>query len=234
MEQDLSTSAVNDLAPPASETQSAVSWGAVFAGAAVALALSFVLVALAAGFRLKLASPWPIARSDLAGFTPILGSSMIVIQVVSSALGGYLAGRLRTKWTNVHDHEVHFRDTAHGLLAWAVATVMGVVIAATVLAPLARPTTEAMVSSAAVQNDVPALAAGDVANANAPVDAAALRARAERDANIAAQFSFFMGIGLLLGAFTACVAAAIGGLRREEMHGKFWTEHARVARPVGP
>ncbi len=230
MERDLTTSAPDDGAPPAGEAHSAVSWGAVIAGAVAALAASFALMAVAAGFGLKLGSPWPGGRSDLADFSPILGSSMIAVQVLSSAPGGYLAGRLRTKWTNVHGHEVHFRDTAHGLLAWAVSTLMGVVLAASVLTPL----TERTAVAAAVQSDVAASAAGAVPNAGARPDPAALQRRADRDANIAAQFSLFMGIGLLLGAFTGCVAAAIGGLRRDEMHATFWTEYARAGGAVRP
>jgi hypothetical protein len=172
------------------EAQSAVSWGAIFAGAVAALALSFVLLALAAGFGMKLTSPWPGARPSLADFTPILGAWTIAVQVLASALGGYLAGRLRTKWLNVHGHEVHFRDTAHGLLVWALSTVGGVVLAATVLAPAAT--------------SVAALAT----------------LAADHDANVAAQFSLFLAIGLLLGAFIACVAAALGGMRRDEMHAR--------------
>jgi hypothetical protein len=49
---------------------------------------------------------------------------LIVTQIAASALGGYLGGRLRTKWTNVHTDEVYFRDTAHGLLVWAVGMVI--------------------------------------------------------------------------------------------------------------
>lgn len=182
----------NDLSAPVfgDETQSALSWSAIFAGAVTALAVAFVLTGLAAGFGMRLASPWPGAHPMLAGFNPILGAWMITVQVLSSALGGYLTGRLRTKWLNVHTHEVHFRDTAHGLLAWALSTVAGSVLVATVLAP------------------------GDIADAlagAAPLDVA-------RQANIAAQFSLFMAIGLLLSAFIASVAAAIGGLRRDEMH----------------
>jgi hypothetical protein len=188
MERDLSMSTVNDVSHIPEESQSAVSWGAIFAGAVAALALSFVLLALAAGFGLKLASPWPGARPELADFSPILGAWMIVVQVLSSALGGYLAGRLRTKWLNVHSHEVHFRDTAHGLLVWALSTVAGVVMAATLLP--------------------------------APVQQAAATALTltECDARVSAQFSLFLAVGLLLGAFVASVAAALGGLRRDEMH----------------
>ena len=157
----------------------------------------------------------------------MLGASMIVIQVLASALGGYLAGRLRTKWTGVHGHEVHFRDTAHGLLTWAASTLAGVILAVTVLAPLTQGTTAAVVASAAVQGPA-ATTAADAPVAGSVVDPMVLQRRAEREANLAAQFSLFMAIGLLLGAFTACVAAAIGGLRRDEMHARFWTEQSRV------
>ena len=50
---------------------------------------------------------------------------MIVVALLASAMGGYVAGRLRTRWVGVHTHEVYFRDTAHGFLAWALATVIG-------------------------------------------------------------------------------------------------------------
>ena len=121
----------------AEEGHSAISWSAILAGAAAALAASVVLLALAAGFGLKLAAPWPVTGATFDGFNPTLGAILVVIQVLSAALGGYLAGRLRTKWVNVHSHEVHFRDTAHGLLVWAVSTVAGVGLAVTALAPAA-------------------------------------------------------------------------------------------------
>ena len=47
-----------------------------------------------------------------------------VVQLLASAIGGYLAGRLCTRWVTVHTNEVFFRDTAHGFLAWAVATLL--------------------------------------------------------------------------------------------------------------
>jgi hypothetical protein len=48
---------------------------------------------------------------------------LIVTQWLSAAVGGYIAGRLRTRWIGTHTHEVFFRDTAHGLITWAVATL---------------------------------------------------------------------------------------------------------------
>jgi hypothetical protein len=178
----------HDTAPAVDETTSAVSWGAIVAGAAVSIALTFTLTTLASGFELKLAAPWPGAPPSLEDFSPMLGAAMIVVQVIALGVGGYLAGRLRSKWVNVHTHEVFFRDTAHGFLVWAVSAAIGIGLAATVLA--------------------------------APVDKAALADMTARDASLAAQASFFLGFGLLLGAFVASSAAALGGLRRDEMHSK--------------
>lgn len=102
---------------------SAVSWAAVLAGAAAAAALSLILLLLGAGLGLSAVSPW---AGDGAG-AKALGVAGIVwlalTQIAASGLGGYLAGRLRVRWRDTDVDEVHFRDTAHGLLSWAVATL---------------------------------------------------------------------------------------------------------------
>jgi hypothetical protein len=102
---------------------SAVSWGAIVAGAAAAASLSLILLILGVGLGLSSVSPW--ARDGVSATT--FGVSTILwltlTQLLASAMGGYLAGRLRTKWTEVHTDEVYFRDTAHGFLAWAVASL---------------------------------------------------------------------------------------------------------------
>src|SRR5471032_900632 len=100
---------------------SGVSWGAIFAGAAAAAALSFVLLILGFGLGLSAVSPWsyndaPVARATIGW--------IIFMELASAGIGGYIAGRLRVKWASVHTDEVYFRDTAHGLLAWAVATLL--------------------------------------------------------------------------------------------------------------
>jgi hypothetical protein len=215
---------LTDVALAAEETHSAVSWPAIFAGAVASLALSFVLVGLAAGFGFALANPWPGPGGPTGSFTPIAGAVMIAVQVLSAALGGYLAGRLRTRWLNVHSHEVHFRDTAHGLLVWALATVLGAVMVTTVLAPAGRLAADVAVDQAVAAQ---AAAPGPTALPPAP-DPAVLQLNAEREAHIAAQISFFIAFGLLLSAFTACVAAAIGGMRRDEMVVKYRSELPRV------
>ncbi|HEY3453881.1 MAG TPA: hypothetical protein VGK64_04710 [Bryobacteraceae bacterium] len=103
---------------------SGVSWGAIIAGAFVAAALSLSLLALGAGFGLLSVSPWAHAGASASVVTAAAIIWLVVIQVIASGTGGYLAGRLRTKWTAIHSDEVYFRDTAHGLIAWAVAVVI--------------------------------------------------------------------------------------------------------------
>jgi hypothetical protein len=102
---------------------SGVSWGAIFAGAAGAAALTLLLLMLGVGLGLSSVSPW----SDKGASAAAIGVATIVwltfTQLAASGMGGYLAGRLRTKWAAVHTDEVYFRDTAHGFLAWAVASL---------------------------------------------------------------------------------------------------------------
>jgi hypothetical protein len=103
---------------------SGVSWAAVVAGAFVAAALSLILLALGAGLGFSSVSPWSNVGASASTISTAAIVWLILMQVVSSSMGGYLAGRLRTKWTNIHTDEVYFRDTAHGFLAWAVALVV--------------------------------------------------------------------------------------------------------------
>jgi hypothetical protein len=105
-------------------TESAVSWAAVAAGAVAAAALTLVLVAFGAGMGLSAVSPWSNAGPSATTFKVATGIYLCVAAMLASTLGGYLAGRLRTKWTGLHTNEVVFRDTAHGFLAWGFATVV--------------------------------------------------------------------------------------------------------------
>jgi hypothetical protein len=103
---------------------SGVSWAAVAAGAIATSALALLLVAFGAGLGLSAVSPWSDSGVSASTFSIGTGIYLIIISVMSSAIGGYLAGRLRTKWVGVHSNEVFFRDTAHGFLAWAFATLI--------------------------------------------------------------------------------------------------------------
>src|SRR5712672_2205710 len=114
--------------PTSESSVSAVSWPAIFGGAFVAAAASLVLVALGSGLGLASISPWRDSGASATGVAWMTAAWLIVVQWLSAGLGGYLAGRLRTKWANTHTHEVFFRDTAHGFITWAVATVLVVAV----------------------------------------------------------------------------------------------------------
>lgn len=109
---------------PVESSSSAVSWGPIFAGALVAAAISLLLLLVGAGLGFAMVSPWSSESASATAIGATAAVWLIVVQWLSSGLGGYLTGRLRTKWVGVHTHEVGFRDTAHGFLAWAVATLL--------------------------------------------------------------------------------------------------------------
>jgi hypothetical protein len=102
---------------------SAVSWGAIVAGAAAAAALSMILLILGAGLGLSAISPWARSGVSVAAFGISTIVWITVTQIMASGMGGYLAGRLRARWVAAQTDEVYFRDTAHGFLAWAVASL---------------------------------------------------------------------------------------------------------------
>jgi hypothetical protein len=169
-------------AQPASA--SAVSWSAIIAGAVAAAAASVVLLALGSGLGLAASAPSAHAPSP-ATFGVMTAVWLILTQWVASGLGGYLSGRLRTRWIGTHVHEVFFRDTAHGFLTWALAAVATAVLIG------------------------PALAGA--ADAGAP--AASVDPDAARKA--ASALSIFTALSMMVGAFIASVAAAIGGHERD-------------------
>ena len=105
------------------EMASGVSWGPIIAGAFVTSAFALALVALGASIGLISVSPWTANNPSVTTFGSLAAAWFIAVELFACGLGGYLAGRLRTRWARVHDDEVYFRDTAHGLLVWAVGAV---------------------------------------------------------------------------------------------------------------
>lgn len=132
------------ISPESTQTQaSAVSWAAIIAGATVAAALSLILLMLGTGLGLSSVSPWAYrgVTATTLGVSTILW--LTFTQVVASGMGGYLAGRLRTKWVKVHTDEVYFRDTAHGFLSWAVASLMTAALLTSVIGSIVNSGIEA-------------------------------------------------------------------------------------------
>jgi hypothetical protein len=131
------------IASPVESSQSAVSWAAIIAGAAAATVFSLVLIVVGAGIGLVSVSPWSNsgASGTTVGILAILWS--IAIPLFAYAVGGYLAGRLRTQWVGVHTDEVYFRDTAHGLLVWAVGSLFSACLLASILSSAANGVVQA-------------------------------------------------------------------------------------------
>jgi len=117
--------AVDDVVEP---PLAGISWAAVVAGAIASCALTLVLLSLGAGLGFSVVSPWSNSGVSATTFEIGTGLYFIVMAMISSAMGGYLAGRLRNRWSGVQSTEVLFRDTAHGFLAWALASVLGAVL----------------------------------------------------------------------------------------------------------
>lgn len=107
---------------------SAVSWAAVAAGGFANAALTLLLMAFGAGMGFSAVSPWANSGVSATTFSIATGLYLIVVAMLASTIGGYLAGRLRTRWTSVHSDEVFFRDTAHGFMSWACAVVISAAV----------------------------------------------------------------------------------------------------------
>jgi hypothetical protein len=239
-------------------SQSAISWGAIFAGGVAAFAVAFILIALGTGFGLSSVSPYQGAGISVTTFAISTAVWLIIVQWLSSALGGYIAGRLRTRWVNVHPDETMFRDTAHGFLAWAVAVALGVGLFSLGAAAVSKqnvaavrtayyvdelfqtkqPATQALADDKAQATHVFEMAAIDpkvrdsarpylsdlvasvtglsAADAQARVNQVVRQATDDADnaRKAAAKVSFYTFFSLLIGAFIACTAAALGGRQR--------------------
>jgi len=225
---------------------SAVSWAAILAGAAAAVAASLTLFALAAG--LNLVSPGSLGGTAAASTALLAALALIVTQWISAALGGYLSGRLRTGWADTPAHEVFFRDSAHGFITWCVASVFmasGLVAAASAVVgtrshgggvaaygPATSLAATDLVTSAAYGESV--LSAGPGSAAFVQVrraDIAGLStefrerfhevrtsaAAARDEQKVAAASSMLTALSMLIGAFLASVSAALGGRQRDRI-----------------
>ena len=152
-------------AVPAGDTSShsGVSWAAIFAGATGAAALSLILIVLGFGLGFSAVSPWPGdgATAKQLGISSIVW--LALTQIIASGLGGYIAGRLRVKWANLHGDEVYFRDTAHGFLAWAFATLVTAVL---VVGSVSSVVSGGVQAGAMAASGVAAAGAGAAANSS--------------------------------------------------------------------
>jgi hypothetical protein len=175
---------------------SAVEWAAIFGGALAAFGVTVILLTLGPGLGMITVSPWSFTSPSPTTFGTVAALWLVVTQWLSSALGGYLTGRLRTKWVGIRTDEILFRDTAHGLLAWALATCLMAAV---------------LTLGSAATAGVAAAATASTPNATPVTPEAAEQAR-----KIAAAFAFTTSLSLLVGALVASAAGALGGFHRDE------------------
>lgn len=269
----------------------AVSWPAIVAGGVAAVAVSLLLTLFGTALGLSFTSPWANAGVSAVTFSMTAAIWLIVVQWAASAFGGYISGRLRSRWTRLHTDEVFFRDTVHGFLAWALASVFTVAFLTSAVASVLGTGTQAAATVAAGGASNPGVArpgpnpmdangpfgyyidslyrndkgahidmdarnetnrlflngirAGEmpaadkeylarnveartgvsheeavkrVDDAEAGIVESEVKAKQAADAarKAAAAFSFFTFFSMLIGAFIASVAAAIGGRQRDE------------------
>lgn len=121
---------------------SAVSWASVLGGAVGAAALSLILLVLGVGLGFSSVSPWAMHGIDATSFGVATILWITLTQLVASGAGGYIAGRLRTRWVGTHGDEIYFRDTVHGFLAWSIATLATAVIIASAVGSAISATAE--------------------------------------------------------------------------------------------
>ncbi|MGO6735521.1 hypothetical protein ACC732_18990 [Rhizobium ruizarguesonis] len=137
-----------EIATPVESSKSAMTWGPIFGGAAAAIGVTLILLLLGSGVGLTMVSPWSGQSSSLSTVGVTAAIWLVVVQWLSSGLGGYITGRLRTKWAAVHTDEVFFRDTAHGFISWALATIFVAGFLASSLTSLAGAGAQAVGSAA--------------------------------------------------------------------------------------
>ncbi|MEI9905313.1 MAG: hypothetical protein WDN06_16200 [Asticcacaulis sp.] len=134
---------------------SGIHWAAILGGAAAAAAISLILAPLGTALGFSSFSVFTATRASAITFTAGWAIWLVIMQWVSSGVGGYIAGRLRVKWADLHSDEVFFRDTAHGFLAWAAATVVAIALIAGVSLNTVHAGVDAAatVASGAASND---------------------------------------------------------------------------------
>ncbi len=129
-------------------SRSAVSWGAVIAGAVISAALTATLIIGGTGLGFLAVSPW--SNDGASGTALAIGTIawLFVTQLIAYGIAGYVTGRLRTNWTEVPSDEVYFRDTAHGFLVWALSAVVAVFMLGSTAASIVSGTAQAGASLA--------------------------------------------------------------------------------------
>lgn len=168
----MSTVTSDTVIIPEESSISAVSWAAITAGAVVSAAFSLFLLHLVTGLGLVSVSPWSNSGASTTTMHVAGGIALVLTAVMASALAGYLAARLRTRWVGIHTDEVYFRDSAHGIIAWAFATVITATVLASASGLIATSVIQGATSNPAVVPDRNAYLVDTLFRSDQPVNAA--------------------------------------------------------------
>ena len=115
-----------------------VQWGPIIAGGIAATALALVLHSFAVAIGLSVSSTAPTWRDASIALVLLSGLYLLLAAIVSYGFGAYLAGRMRPRLTTATPEEIEFRDGTHGLLVWALATLLTGLIALAAVQSLSR------------------------------------------------------------------------------------------------
>ncbi|RWX77072.1 hypothetical protein EPK99_15560 [Neorhizobium lilium] len=240
------TSTSGTSALPVESSKSGISWGPILGGVASAIGVTLILVMFGSGLGLTMISPWSGQSSSAATVGVSAAIWLVVVQWLSAALGGYITGRLRTKWAAVHTDEVFFRDTAHGFVSWAIATIIVAGFLTSSLTSLAGAGAQAVGSvaqTAGIAGTTAAASSSDSSSSNptsyftdALLRPQQISARAESDNGAAtAEISSILVNGAAAGgipeddkAYMAGIVAARTGLSPEESRARVDTVLKRI------
>src|SRR5262245_56613935 len=105
------------------ERDSAISWGAVIFGGVAACAVTLFMLAVGLGIGFSMISPWSGEGVSASTFKISAGIFLVAMAIIAGAMGGFITGRMRRSWASTDVNEIYFRDSAHGFLVWAFATL---------------------------------------------------------------------------------------------------------------
>lgn len=192
-----------------------VEWSAVFAGAVVAMAVSFVLLTFGGAVGLSAVSPWTSTRGTVTAVSLGAAFWLILVNVWAFALGGYLAGRMRHRHTGATQAEAYFRDGTHGVVVWGFSVTVAAIIAALAATSLAKGGVEGAAARASNADPV-SVAADTLLRTNAANPNARTEDLRTEVSSLLARSAASGGLAPADRTYLASVVAARAGVQQPE------------------
>jgi hypothetical protein len=132
------TTSIHDPATAGRSTE--LHWGSIIAGAIAAAAVAFVLHSFAIAIGLSVSSTAPTWRDTSFALVLLSGLYLLLAALAAYGFGAYVTGRMRSVVVSASADDTAFVDGMHGLLAWALATLLAGLLALATLQALPRLT----------------------------------------------------------------------------------------------